>query len=56
MTEKERTYRTMSGKSFGKCASGHWLPIKGDCDLCGASAEEQCRYVDRKEFDNQQKP
>lgn len=45
MDETERTYRTMADKSIGKCASGHWLPLKGDCDLCGAGFLEKCRYV-----------
>lgn len=44
MTETERTYVTMAGKSIGKCSSGHWLPLKGDCDLCGAGPGEKCRY------------
>lgn len=43
--EQERTYVTMADKSIGKCASGHWLPLKGDCDLCGASPNEKCRYI-----------
>lgn len=42
--EDERTYVTMAGKSVGKCSSGHWLPLKGDCDLCGAGPDEQCKY------------
>lgn len=41
---EERNYRTMAGKSIGKCASGHWLPLKGNCDLCGASPDDKCRY------------
>lgn len=45
MAERERTYRTMAGKSIGKCASGHWLPLTGNCDLCGAGPDEKCRYV-----------
>ena len=45
MDETERTYRTMCDKSIGKCASGHWLPLKGDCDLCGAGPHEKCKYV-----------
>ncbi len=36
MAEEPRTYTTMAGKSIGKCASGHWLPLRGPCDLCGA--------------------
>jgi hypothetical protein len=45
-TEKEqpRTYVTMAGKSIGKCSSWHWLPLRGDCDLCGAGPYEKCRY------------
>lgn len=45
MTKPERTYATMAGKTIGKCSSGHWLPLKGDCDLCGAGPGEQCRYT-----------
>jgi hypothetical protein len=41
---QERTYQTMADKSIGKCSSGHWLPLKGDCDLCGASPYQKCRY------------
>lgn len=41
---QERTYRTMADTSIGKCSSGHWLPLKGNCDLCGASHSEKCRY------------
>lgn len=48
MEEIERSYITMAGQSIGKCASGHWLPLKGDCDLCGAGPDEQCRYVSGK--------
>lgn len=42
--ETDRTYVTMADKSIGKCSSGHWLPLKGDCDLCGAGPEEQCKF------------
>jgi hypothetical protein len=42
--EQPRTYVTMAGKSIGKCSSGHWLPLKGNCDLCGAGPDEKCRY------------
>lgn len=45
MIETERTYRTMAGKSIGKCSSGHWLPLRGSCDLCGAGPGEQCRFT-----------
>lgn len=44
-TESKRTYVTMAGKSIGKCSSGHWLPLKGNCDLCGAGPDEKCRYT-----------
>jgi hypothetical protein len=44
MAEEPRTYVTMADKSIGKCSSGHWLPLKGDCDLCGAGPDEKCRY------------
>lgn len=44
MNEDPRTYVTMAGKSIGKCASGHWLPLRGDCDLCGAGPDQKCRY------------
>lgn len=40
----ERTHVTMADKSIGKCASGHWLPLKGDCDLCGAGPGDKCLY------------
>jgi hypothetical protein len=43
--ETERTYVTMTDKSIGKCASGHWLPLNGDCDLCGAGATDECQYT-----------
>jgi hypothetical protein len=46
MTEQPRTYVTMADKSIGKCSSGHWLPLKGDCDLCGAGPDQKCRYAD----------
>jgi hypothetical protein len=42
--ETERTYATMADKSIGKCVAGHWLPLKGDCDLCGTSYTDECRY------------
>jgi hypothetical protein len=42
--DEERTYKTMAGKSIGKCSSGHWLPLKGPCDLCGANWDQQCRF------------
>jgi len=42
----ERTYTTMAGSSIGKCSSGHWLPLKGPCDLCGATDSEPCKYTD----------
>jgi len=45
MMEEPRTYTTMADKSIGKCASGHWLPLKGNCDLCGAGPEDKCRFV-----------
>lgn len=45
MSDTERTYVTMADKSIGKCSSGHWLPLKGDCDLCGAGPHEKCRYT-----------
>lgn len=45
MTEEPRTYVTMAGKSIGQCSSGHWLPLRGDCDLCGAGPHEKCRYT-----------
>ena len=45
MAEEPRTYVTMAGKSIGKCASGHWLPLSGPCDLCGARDDEKCRYA-----------
>jgi hypothetical protein len=48
MAEEPRTYVTMADKSIGKCSSGHWLPLKGDCDLCGAGPHEKCRYSDPK--------
>lgn len=41
----ERTYQTMADKSIGKCASGHWLPLTGNCDLCGASADQKCMFL-----------
>lgn len=44
MKEEPRTYTTMAGKTIGKCSSGHWLPLRGNCDLCGAGPYEQCRY------------
>lgn len=39
-----RAHVTMADKSIGKCSSGHWLPLKGNCDLCGAGQDEKCRY------------
>ena len=45
MSDTERTYVTMVGKSIGQCSSDHWLPLKGDCDLCGAGPDEKCRYT-----------
>jgi hypothetical protein len=48
----ERTYTTMAGKSIGQCASGHWLPLRGPCDLCGADYDEKCRYVSGKHPDD----
>ena len=42
--EEPRTYVTMCDKSIGKCSSGHWLPLKGDCDLCGAGPYEKCKF------------
>lgn len=45
MDEQPRTYATMADKSIGKCSSGHWLPLKGDCDLCGAGPHEKCKYT-----------
>lgn len=47
MTEREpeRTYRTMAGQSIGKCSSGHWLPLTGNCDLCGAGPDDHCRFT-----------
>lgn len=45
MREIERTYRTMADKSIGKCSSGHWLPLKGNCDLCGAEPGEKCKFT-----------
>lgn len=51
MTETERTYVTMADKSIGKCASGHWLPLKGNCDLCGASPDEKCKYASGMDSD-----
>ncbi len=44
MDDEPRTYVTMAGKSIGKCSSGHWLPLRGDCDLCGAGPDQKCRY------------
>ena len=44
MTEQERSYVTMSDKSIGKCSMGHWLPLKGNCDLCGAGPHEKCKF------------
>lgn len=48
MTRREssdpRNYTSMADRSIGKCSSGHWLPLKGDCDLCGAGPDEKCRY------------
>lgn len=41
----DRTYITMAGKSIGKCSSGHWLPLKGNCDLCGAGWDEKCNFA-----------
>jgi hypothetical protein len=43
--ETERTYVTMADKSIGKCASGHWLPLQGDCDLCGAGPADKCQFT-----------
>lgn len=40
----ERNYTTMAGKSIGKCSSGHWLPLEGPCDLCGAGPGDKCLY------------
>lgn len=45
MNEDPRTYVTMASKTIGKCSSGHWLPLRGDCDLCGAGPAEKCRYI-----------
>lgn len=44
MSDQERTYVTMTGNSIGKCSSGHWLPLEGNCDLCGAGPDEKCRF------------
>jgi hypothetical protein len=51
---QERTYITMAGKSIGKCSSGHWLPLKGDCDLCGAGPYEKCKYTKNIEETHEQ--
>lgn len=45
MNDEKRNYITMADKSVGKCSSGHWLPLKGDCDLCGAGPCEECLYT-----------
>ena len=45
MTEQDRTYITMADKSIGKCSSGHWLPLNGNCDLCGAGPGDKCLYT-----------
>lgn len=45
MDDQERTYLTMAGKTIGKCASGHWLPLRGACDLCGAGPTDKCRFM-----------
>lgn len=52
MQETERTYATMAGKSIGKCSSGHWLPLKGDCDLCGAGPYEKCKFTEQPPVTN----
>jgi hypothetical protein len=54
VSETERTYVTMAGNSIGKCASGHWLPLKGDCDLCGAGPADKCRFANPSELKGQQ--
>jgi hypothetical protein len=45
MGETELTYITMAGKSIGQCSSGHWLPLRGDFDLCGAGPFDKCKVV-----------
>ena len=44
MTGQERTYVTMADKSIGQCSSGYWLPLRGNCELCGAGPRDKCRF------------
>lgn len=56
MDDEPRTYTTMAGKSIGKCSSGHWLPLRGDCDLCGAGPDEKCKFTSSQEPQDKDAP